>query len=250
MEFVDASDSRNLSIMLYGPTGTGKTVAASGAPGPILALNADGAGAWRFARAKHGRTDIREVAVTSRETLHEAFLYAREHEAEIQTVVLDSVAAIFAVVLEELTGEEARPSLPQYGDASTFLERYIRAYRELDMNVILIAHENVVTNDETGGVERFPLVSTSSTVLANKVMYPLDIVAYTMRADGDDGVQYVAQVVPGHGRQGKDRSGVLPDVVVLDLSDWLAQIAKVYARAAKTSKNGKPATAATAASKE
>lgn len=211
-----------LNALLYGPPGAGKTTGACSAPGPILYLNAEGANAVRFARRTYGDDKIHEVAITTGDVLNEVLLHLRSGKAPEKTVVVDTIGAAFGAVLEGYTGG-GKPTLPQYGDTTTALERFTRELRDLPVNSVLVAHELAAKDEETGGFERTPATGTSNPGLGVKLMAMVDIVGYCGRVDATDDkpARYVAQLVPAGGRKGKDRTGLLGDFPDLDITAWV-----------------------------
>jgi hypothetical protein len=227
LTFEDPTPRTELSILLYGPGGIGKTVAATSAPEPILYLNADGPNALRYARIKHYGRDIRELKVTGRDTIEQAYLYALDPESGVKSVVWDSLGRIYDLVLADLAKDDKHPTLPERQDVNTFLERHILALLELPVHTVLVAHDNPVVvagnEDEGGTYELFPFCGTSKPTLAKKIMRPLDIVGYCGRIEPEnDGEKprFVAQLFFGGGRHGKDRTDVIGPVADLDLAAW------------------------------
>jgi hypothetical protein len=224
LQFVSPSAmAPTMNILLYGPSGTGKTVGATSAPGPVLVLNAEGPGALRKAREIHGADKVREVAVTGKGVLDEAYLYLREGKGGEKTVVLDTVGETYRILLEEIGGD--RPTLQNWGDVNTLLERFVRALRDLPLNVVLVCHEEVVVDGTTGETMRQPV--TGGKKLPGLLMAQVDVVAYTGLVTHDDGrVDYEAQLVTAGGRHGKDRSGRLGVHRTVDLTEWIATATK------------------------
>lgn len=217
MRFVEASEAPpTLNICLYGPGGTGKTVGACSAPGPILVLNAEGPGALRFSRERYGDA-IREVEVTGAETLDESYLYLQKGEGGEKTVVIDTIGETYGKLLANFGG--ARPSLQNYGDTNVKIERFVRALRDLPINVVLICHEQV--DDGDGEVTRRPM--TGGKKLPEIIVAQMDVVAYTgvIPATEDEPARYVGQLVEAQGRRAKDRTGKLGEFRDLDLSEWI-----------------------------
>lgn len=225
------------NIALYGPGGTGKSVGACSAPGPILYGNAEGESALHYARGLYGDEKIHEFPVATAADLDALFLHMR-NGCEEKTFVLDTVGETYQKLIEELAGT-GRASLQNYGDVNTKLERFMRAVRDLPINVVLIAHEQV-DDDEEGGATRRPL--TGGKKLPEKLVAFMDIVGYTavVPATDDEPARYVAQLVEAKGRRAKDRSGVLGQVRDLDLSDWIATAAAATSGAPTTTTEPEP----------
>ena len=238
LDFIDPSSTTPaLNVFLYGAPGSSKTTGALSAPGPILYLNAEGSNAAMYARRLHSNTEIREVVVTSGDVLNEALLYLRGGNG-IKTVVLDSLGAIFQAVLEGYTGG-GKPTLPQYGDPTTAIERFARALRDLPVNIVLIAHEQAVKDEVSGQFERLPFTGTNNPSLGVKLMAQADVVGYTGRIEPDDEhpeARYVAQLIDGGGRRGKDRTDSLGQFPELDITEWVQTYRQAIAPAANTAK--------------
>ncbi len=91
LTFIEPSSAApTLNILLYGPGGTGKTVNACSAPGPVLVGNAEGESALRFARGRWGDDKIHEFPIAKAADLDALFLHVREG-CEEKTLVIDSI---------------------------------------------------------------------------------------------------------------------------------------------------------------
>lgn len=209
-----------MNVFLYGPPKNGKTIGgASIAPvGKTLYLNADTANATRFA---HKLFEFDEVHVENLQTLLDAMLAIKEGKYEC--VVVDPIADVYRLVIEGLSNRALSPAIQQYGDTGTYLERFCRELCEQPVNAVLIAHDQAVPNEETGGVEHLPFVSTKagSPVLAGKLMAMVDVIGYTGVVEKEnEPTEYVAQLINSKGRRGGDRFGVLGKSRSLDLAEW------------------------------
>lgn len=219
LSFVTPGDTpATLNTLLYGPPGTGKSVAACSAPGPILYVNSEGPTALLKARQLNPKTEIREVAFENAATLDQTYLYLKDHGGKERTVVLDTIGEAHRALLDSYGGE--RPTLQQYGDVNLKIERFVRALRDLPINVVLVAHEQI--DDQDGALTRRPL--TGGKKLPEVVMAMVDIVAYTGVVTGKDDAAptYWGQVIEAEGRRCKDRSGALGEARQLDLTDWIS----------------------------
>lgn len=206
-----------INVLLYGPGGVGKSVNASSAPGPILYGNAEGENALRYARGKWGDEKIHEYPIASAKDLDELYLYVRGG-CEEKTLVIDPVGEVYQRLVEELAGG-GRASLQNYGDVNTKIERFVRAVKDLPINVVLICHEQV--DDEEGEVTRRPM--TGGKKLPEKLVAAVDVVGYCAVLAESEGTprRWVAQLVEANGKRAKDRSGGLGKVRDIDISEWL-----------------------------
>ena len=242
-DFVKETDTKvleYLTIILFGPSGVGKTTAAWSAPEPVLALTTEPDRRTRFARRLHveqrGR-DVRESLIKNRKQLEQGYLYARNPENGIKTVVIDTVAQAYRLALEyEMGNPNGKPTLPNHGDATAWLERYLRHWMELPLNVVLVCHELIVQEGET--TERIPRMSTNQPGLALTVESTVDVAAYCGVVPNEEGgARYVAQVVPAGGRHVKDGTGDLAngtEPIPLDLTAWLDTFHQAYDESVRT----------------
>lgn len=238
LEFRDPPKVPFLNIMLYGPPKIGKTSGALTAPGPILYLNAEGLNAAMYARRHAPEGHILEAPIRSNDTLLDAISYLNENGPA--TVVLDSVDAAFRALLEDLS-KEGKRTLPMYGDVTTMIERFCLHMCDLPVNFVVIAHEQSIKDDESGGFERLPYTGTNNPALGIKILERVDVIGYCGRTSPENGEpQYVAQLFNGGGRRGGDRTDLLGENRELDLSEWI----DTYTRALEPATNRKAKVAA------
>jgi hypothetical protein len=221
------------NVLLWAPPKQGKSAGAATAPGPIMWINAEGGGALGFARkvaADRGTTILEvEVRVADRDAAHildEVYRHVRNGiDPQPRTVVVDTVGKLRDALVEQFVDKGSAKSLKQYGVVSDKLGGFIRAMRDLPVNLILLAHADYSEDAEDGRVVR-PLIGGK---LTETIPGEVDVVAYVSPLKTDDGIGYFAQLVDGKGRTGLgDRSGGLADergIRRLDLSEWLATYA-------------------------
>lgn len=219
--------STTLNILLFGPPKSGKSVAACSAPGPVMVINAEGPEALMYARRHHRDKTILEVVFEGKQTLDDAYLYLQgPNKAGVRTLVLDSVGEIHSKLLEELGG--FRPTQQNYGDVNAIIRRFVRAIRDLDVNVVLVCHEQI---DDSDG-DRIVRPKTGGRQLPEELMAMVSVVAYcgvaVTEEDGEKRQRYVAQLVSAGGRRAGDRTGVLGDFRDLDLEEWLDAVGVAY----------------------
>jgi hypothetical protein len=200
LQFTEPTAPPGLKVLLYGPSGVGKTTGALSAPGPILLLNAEGPDGPNYARQEQGR-DIHEVEVTGYNSLEAAYFHLRDRLGVEPTVVVDSLGEVYRVLL-----------------------------RDLPRHVIWVASERPIKDEETGGFVRLPVTGTTNPDLGSKVMAMATVTGYCGylppegNPDGASGGRWVAQLYNGYGRRGKDRTGRLMaagGVVDVNLTEWV-----------------------------
>ena len=238
------------NVLLFGPPKSGKTTAAATAPGPILWANAEGAGALGFARriAAERGTEIHELPIpdgrqngtgAASPILHALVDHIRSgNDPQPMTVVVDTLGKVRDALVAEMVVPGAKNSIQQWGKVADTITQFVRALRDLPVNVVLLAHVDQVDDAESGRTVR-PLIGGKAT---ETVPGEVDVVAFTapLSVDGEP-TRYVGQLVDGRGRVGLgDRSGGIAgdqSFRELDLTEWLARY-----RAALT-----PSTVSTAA---
>jgi CRISPR/Cas system-associated exonuclease Cas4 (RecB family) len=82
LTFADPQPRQFLSVLLYGPSGIGKSTAACSTPGPIIYANADGAGALRFARKRYAGKEIMELPIAGRAPLEQLYVELRNGDLD------------------------------------------------------------------------------------------------------------------------------------------------------------------------
>jgi hypothetical protein len=133
---------------------------------------------------------------------------------------MDPVNAVYDQLVRENTGPGGKPAWQKVNE--TFID-LIRAFRALDVNLVLVAHERV-EKDENADTEAKVYPNYGGPSLIQKVMAELDIVARVFRREPTDEEPeaYMGQLVSARGYQCKDSSGRLGRVRVADLSEWIA----------------------------
>lgn len=210
-----------LNVLLYGPPGSGKTTAAATAPGPVMWLNAEGGNALAYARktARERGTRLLELRLDPKETnvkqmLGEAYLYVKKHP-EIRTVVVDTLAKVRESLVQQIGGDT--PKIQDWGAVAKILKDFVKSFRDLPVNLVLIAHEDVSDDAEAGRIVTPLIGGTLNQIIPGEV----DVVAYCRAFRTDEGVRYRGRLVETRGCYAKDRSGGLGEARDLDLTEWL-----------------------------
>jgi hypothetical protein len=212
------------NVLLYGSPKTGKTAGACSGPGQVTLVNCDLPNASYFAHERDPEGRITELALDQGDvmnTMIELVTQLRAGDSELpRTIVVDPVGELHRRLIEEASNRAVRPTLPQYGDTSTHIERFCRALCELEVMTVLVCHDYPVRDEASGQIERLPWTGTTNPALGSKLMGMVDIVGYTGVIERDTGRVYAAQLVTAGGRRGGDRFNRLGEWAPLDLTRW------------------------------
>lgn len=225
LSFVKPGPVESVNLLFYGPEGSGKTTGALSAPGPVLYLNAEGPNAGRYGHTKWPGK-IREVTVTSARVFDDAIAYLDNEGKDVKTVVLDSISEIHVSLMEE-QAKGGKFQIQYYGDVNTEIRRFARHIRDLPINLVLVAHETFMRDEETGVIERVPFTGTSKPGLGKQLTSICDVVAYCKRTppeSGDGDAKYMASLVHSNQKRAKHRFEVLGNVAEVDVTAWTTKI--------------------------
>lgn len=213
-----------INLLVYGDSGVGKTTLAGSADEcpelrPGLVIDFEG-GTESLVRTY---PDIDQVRVTTWKEMQAVYDELHRGKHGYSTVILDSLTEIqkfnMYSIMEEMLAKRPDldpdvPSMREWGKNLEQMRRFVRAFRDLQMNTIFTALKKEDKNDKTGMVTTLPSLSGK---LAGEVAAFLDIVAY----------YYVKRIGNGADAEekrmlltaktetiiAKDRTGKLPMVV-------------------------------------
>lgn len=228
LTFVDPpGPPETANILLYGPMGSGKSTGAATAPGPILWINAQGAGALRFPRkvAAERGTQILEVEIPKAgadvaEILRDVLRYWKDgHEPRPRTIVMDTVGDVRERLAKQFVNPRSKDTRNQWGEVAKILKEFVLALRDEPVNLVMVAHESVEDADDDRIVR--PQIGGA---LTEGIPNEMDVVGYCgpVRDEETGERRYEAVFVEVKGRRAKDRSNGLGTHRPIDLTEWLA----------------------------
>jgi phage nucleotide-binding protein len=217
-----ASEARqHVNMLIYGNSGVGKTQLAGSADAvpsmrKVLVIDVEG-GTMTLG---HSYPDVDVVRVKDWNAIAELYDHLLAGNHDYNTVIIDSLTeaqkfnmgAVMAkrIMEREERGESQDPDVPDmraWGKNIEQIRKFVRAFRDLEMNVIFTALVKEDKNQRSGLIERKPYLSGK---LAGEVAAFLDIVVYMYMKTVDDEVKRVLLSMATDEYVAKDRTGKLP----------------------------------------
>lgn len=162
LNFLDKTRDPFIKIVIYGKQGAGKTTIASTFPKPLILLDVKENG-WIGIKDVKG---IDPVSIKTWKEFEEAYWYLQENPDGYKTVVIDTASALQDLVLKYIAdkkhvklregvkyGDFGTLSKRDWAEVSSLLKPFITQFRDLDMNVVFLAHEKVFNVEEDDSAE-------------------------------------------------------------------------------------------------
>jgi phage nucleotide-binding protein len=180
MKLSELNPSENKKILIYGLSGAGKTVFATGFPGPVFVMDFDGkvssaASYWKGSsqldqiefESYAGKADFSKFWTKFQELLK----LGKAGQLPYRTVVLDSITTFSASLMNEVMrqnpGDEGKrsrvsdttvPHLKDYQIAISHFKNTVAQLLSLPCNVVVTAHLQIDKDEMTGEILRQPLI--------------------------------------------------------------------------------------------
>jgi len=214
----------HVNMLIYGKSGVGKTQLAGSADAvpsmrKVLVVDVEG-GTMTLG---HSYPDCDVVRVKNWNEIADLYEFLVAGNHDYNTAIIDSLteaqkfnmSAVMAkrIMEREEKGESQDPDVPDmraWGKNIEQIRKFVRAFRDLDMNVIFTALVKEEKNPRTGVIERMPYLSGK---LAGEVAAFLDIVVYMYMKTIDDEVKRIILSAATDEYVAKDRTGKLPPVL-------------------------------------
>jgi hypothetical protein len=215
----------HFNLMIYGKSGVGKTRLAGSAYAVeemrrVLYIDIEG-GVLTLRKEFPGVERVRITTWKEMQAVYDA-LYAGGHG--FSTVILDSLTEIQKFNMNDIMmkllddkGDERDmdvPSIREWGKNLEQIRRFVRAFRDLPMNVIFTALER----EDMDRLKRPVKLPSLSGKMAGEVAAFLDIVLYynikEVVVDGEEQQVRILQSAATESTVAKDRSGLLPPVLL------------------------------------
>lgn len=149
---------QHTTMLIYGESGTGKTVFAASAPKPLLILDLKEAGTESIAQVE----DAEVLEIVSWDEFEEAY-WALEKDTRYETIVLDQISALQQIAIAKHREEnEMEPedffSKRDWGHISGKMITWLSNYRNLGVekgkNIIFLAHQRQFGGEDESGEDQ------------------------------------------------------------------------------------------------
>lgn len=196
-----------IKALIYGPSGAGKTVFTGTAEKAIYA-SAEG-GLLSIADKNPQFTEIKSL-----KDLVDLYSYLSTEKHEYETLVIDSITEINEIIkmeIERKTGHTMQ--LQDWGELAKKLRDTFRKFRDLPMNVIFIAQEAYITDEDK--IKK--VVPSLNGKAATEIAYFMDIVGYiNIEADGSRWIETASNKK----LLTKDRTGLIGNDTPMNFVEW------------------------------
>lgn len=224
MKFVEAKNVKpkeNYAVLLYGPTGIGKTTAAFSAPGPVAHVDFD-AGITRVDACFTPNAMIAQIECW------EGYMVMVQELGSIQakTVVIDTVGKLLDMIQLYIMSQPkyaekklTKPTPQVFGDIKAEFTGFIRGLKACGKNIVFIAQEVETTTKSRKGEDiRYHQPACGSDKNRTEILQDLDLVGYLYK----DGTETRITFDPNESYYGKNTCG-LPAVIDIPRVEGAAQ---------------------------
>lgn len=200
-------------MLVYGHGGVGKTTFAASAPKPIFA---DCEGGTNYFGRRGIEVDVARILTWK--DMEEFYLMIKDSDYE--TIIIDPANEALEKLITHLketgnyTNKAEGLTLQGWGVAKDKMRSFLKAMRDLDKHIVIIAHVEE-KQDEGQVLKKRPKLQAN---LSQELIDMMDIVAYMQVIKTiDGGVKRILRVQPESDvYEAKDRTGVLGTVIEPD----------------------------------
>lgn len=207
-------EDHKIKALIYGASGSGKTVFAGSANDAIYA-SAEG-GLLSIADRSPKFVEIKKLT-----DLQELYSFLSTQKHKYRTLVIDSITEINDIIKMEIEKRIGRAmQIQDWGELSKKIRALFRSFRDLPMHVIFVAQEQYI-NDEDKIKKIVPSMSGKA---ATEIAYFMDIVGY-INVEGD-GTRWI-ETDSNKKLLTKDRSKKIGNDCPLDFTEWEKRVATI-----------------------
>ena len=158
LERLPTSSDTKVKGLIYGNPGVGKTIFCAVAPKPVIANCEGGLLCLDKIKAYHDDLDLVKADIHTIKDLQELYNYLRKGEHDRETVVVDSLAEVMRIGMDEIISSPNRdarhgdaPMLQDYGLNTNRMRKIVRLFRDLPMHVFSPATLPIRKMNKAGG---------------------------------------------------------------------------------------------------
>ncbi len=186
-DVVSVSDTEPfIKMLLYGPPGVGKTTFCAGAPKPLFIDFERSTETLRFTSGAESTAKI-----VPRDVAHLRQIMKELPESEYETVIIDTLSQFQDSQLQEFmvkkfSKTDDKRLLPLFQDfriSTELIKEICRDLQEMDINVVIIAHDRHLTEKTDAGTERVWAIRPEMTPrVGDSIRRLVNIVAYMQKS--------------------------------------------------------------------
>ena len=200
-------DDHKIKCLIYWPSGCGKTTFGATAKDVVFASAEN----WLLSVAD---SNISYAEIKNLQDLKSLLVYLSNEKHPYKTLVIDSITEINDMIRQSIQWPSQKPmSRNDWGILADRIEWIIRVLKDLDMNVIILAQEMNVLDEEKID-KKIPSLNWK---MPTKICYYMDVVGYMyLNKDGER----VIKTSTSNKVLSKDRTNKLSPAS-LEFEEWL-----------------------------
>lgn len=206
--------SHKIKCLIYGASGTGKTTFWGSAKDVIFASSENGL--LSIADKKVAMAEIKTL-----QNLKELKDFLQKEDHSFKTLVIDSITDINSIIkdsIEEKTGRQMQ--IKEWGELANSIKSILNDIKNIDMNVIIIAQEQIEKDDQV--IQK--IIPSLNGKIATEICYFMDIVWYVSI---DNRWERKLITAPSEKLLTKDRTWKIGNDTELDFEKWIELVNEI-----------------------
>lgn len=222
-ELTKDTDLNRMALLIVAESGVGKTSQCMTLPANEVAFISLESGDLCFKKSKY-KPRLKSV-IKSVADLGETFSQLNDGIDGIKYVFIDSLTEMAQLVLAELKVDpkyiDPKNMLKMYGQYNDTMTKIIKSYRDMDKYTVIFT---CLSSKEKDGMETYDEFNIPGTAVKNNLKAFFDLVLHMKAFKDEQSEKRVFLTNSSVSRLGKDRSGLLEEVIEANIGEIITKI--------------------------